>query len=129
MPKPIKQSRPWGNELWIGCDPVMVKILTVTPHQSLSLQSHKLRDESWFVISGYGEVQLDGKSVSLTPQSTVTIPRTITHRLSASDQPLVVLELSYGKFDQADIIRLKDDYGRVTPEKPNKPHWSDNSMN
>jgi mannose-6-phosphate isomerase-like protein (cupin superfamily) len=114
MPIPIKQSRPWGNELWIGVDPVMVKILTVSPHQSLSLQSLKLRDESWFVLSGYGEVQLDGKSVSLTPQSTVAIPRTITHRLSASDQPLVILELSYGKFDQNDIIRLKDDYGRAS---------------
>jgi mannose-1-phosphate guanylyltransferase/mannose-1-phosphate guanylyltransferase/mannose-6-phosphate isomerase len=37
--------------------------------------------------------------------------------LETSDSPLVVLELAFGDFDQNDIVRLEDRYGRTT-EKP-----------
>jgi mannose-6-phosphate isomerase len=42
------------------------------------------------------------------------IPRQTVHRLSAvGEQAVRILEISFGEFDEEDIIRLEDLYGRV----------------
>jgi hypothetical protein len=39
------------------------------------------------------------------------------HRLSsASDEPVRILEISFGEFDEDDIVRAEDAYGRVPRE-------------
>ena len=44
----------------------------------------------------------------------VFIPRTTAHCLSATgDGPVRILEISFGKFDEGDIVRLEDVYGRA----------------
>ena len=37
-----------------------------------------------------------------------------THRLSAGGGPVRILEVSFGEFDENDIVRLDDVYGRAT---------------
>ncbi len=42
------------------------------------------------------------------------IPRQTVHRLSAvGEQAVRILEISFGEFDEEDIVRLDDVYGRV----------------
>jgi mannose-6-phosphate isomerase len=44
------------------------------------------------------------------------IPRETVHRLSAVGEGDVrILEISFGAFDEDDIVRLEDVYGRVEP--------------
>ncbi len=64
-PKPYREERPWGAELWVSRDkPSMVKVLTVNPGQSLSLQYHENRDEFWHVLSGTGTATVGDQKIS-----------------------------------------------------------------
>jgi len=94
----------------------MVKVITVNANEQLSLQYHKNRDESWYVISGTGTAEIDGVRSPLIPGTTVFAARTATHRIfgpaDASTAPLVFVECAYGDFDESDIVRLEDKYGR-----------------
>lgn len=50
------------------------------------------------------------------------IPRQTVHRLSAvGEDPVRILEISFGEFDEEDIIRLEDLYGRVGSGDGNRP--------
>ena len=44
--------------------------------------------------------------------SLVKIPKMKAHRLFAKNKKVAVLEISYGKFNEKDEIRLEDKYGR-----------------
>ena len=46
----------------------------------------------------------------------VFIPRGTVHRLAGpGDREVRILEISFGEFDEEDIVRLDDVYGRVAP--------------
>jgi len=114
-PKPYSEQRPWGEELWLTRDheaPAMVKIITVKLGESLSLQFHRHRDEFWLVLSGDGTAEVDKQSLKLEPGDTCFIPRETRHRVSGGVSELVFLELAFGDFDENDIVRLEDKYGR-----------------
>ena len=114
-PKPYREQRPWGEELWLTRDcsaPAMVKVVTVKPGESLSLQYHLHRDEFWLVLSGDGTAEIGEQSLKLKPEDTCFVPREIKHRINGGSSDLVFLELSFGDFDENDIVRLEDKYGR-----------------
>ena len=54
-------DKPWGHELiWALTDDYCGKILFVRAGESLSLQFHREKDESWYVIDGRAELELGG---------------------------------------------------------------------
>lgn len=114
--RPRAERRPWGDSRLLfqnqGEAKVTAKILTVLPHSRLSLQKHSLRSEYWFVMEGDAEVSMGGADLVLHPGETIHIPRGTTHRLGSGNGTRV-LEVSTGLFDEGDIVRLEDDYGRV----------------
>lgn len=113
-PKPYREERPWGEELWVSRDkPSMVKVLSVNPGQSLSLQYHHNRDEFWHVLSGGGTATIGDEKVPLRAGDEQFVPRETRHRLETNDSALVILELAFGEFDENDIVRLEDRYGRA----------------
>lgn len=113
-PKPFVEKRPWGEELWITQKaPSMVKVLTVFPGESLSLQFHHKRSEYWRVLSGDGLVELNGKESAIQTGMDIFVPPETKHRIRGGTENLVILELAFGDFDEADIVRLEDKYGRV----------------
>ena len=60
-------------------------------------------------------VDRDGEELHPTVGEEVWLPLGSTHRLrcdAATARPVRVLEVSLGVFDEADIERLQDDYGR-----------------
>ena len=91
----------------------MVKLITVKPGEALSLQYHSRRDEFWFALSGDGSAEVDGERVPLHPGTSCFVPRTVKHRVLGGTAPLVFLELAFGDFDEKDIVRLEDKYGRA----------------
>lgn len=113
LPNYYKEERPWGwFERFTLNEPTTVKFLHVEKDQQLSLQRHKKRGEYWRVIEGSGVAHCDGSDVALTLGDTIELPVGAIHRLSGGTEGITVLEIAYGEFDENDIERLEDIYGR-----------------
>jgi len=113
-------SRPWGGFIkFIDNQPCTVKILQIKKGESLSLQSHKLRTEFWYVISGKIKITL-GKSLKslkkkILKEGEYTFnPKGFLHRAEALEFSRI-LEISTGKFREGDEIRYEDKYKRKSP--------------
>lgn len=112
-PKPYREARPWGEFVELSRNtPSTVKIITVNAGEAFSLQTHSKRDEFWRVISGTGTIHVGNTALPAVSGENHFIPRGTTHRIEAGNEPVVILEISFGDFDENDIIRLQDKYGR-----------------
>ena len=108
-----KDVRPWGQfERFTLNERSTVKIITVNAGEAFSLQTHKSRDEFWRVISGYGTVTVGDSQEEANPGDEFFIPRGTVHRAEGGEEGLVFLEIAFGEFDEGDIVRLDDKYGR-----------------
>jgi mannose-6-phosphate isomerase len=111
-----RAERPWGSyEVLEDATTHKVKRMEVAPGCRLSYQRHQHRAEHWFVVSGIGEVTLDGNTIAVKGGQAIDIPRGALHRItSTGDEPLVFIEVQHGDyFGEDDIERLEDDFGRV----------------
>ena len=115
VPRTITVEKPWGKfEQYTHNLPSTVKVITVRPSEALSLQYHNCRDELWVALDPGAQVEVGDQSLNLEPEEMVFIPRRTPHRLSAiGEEPVRILEISLGEFDEYDIVRLEDVYGRV----------------
>lgn len=113
-PKPYRETRPWGEFVeFTKNKPSTVKIISIQPGEALSLQHHHHRDEFWHVLSGHGTIQIGADRLPAKPGQEFFAPRETDHRMVGGREPLVVLEISFGEFDEADIVRTEDRYGRA----------------
>ena len=113
------ELRPWGQfERFVANRSCTVKIITVEPGQQLSLQLHRQRSEWWIVLDDAMEVELDGRRMTLGRGEEVYIPLGAKHRVFGLDKPCRWLEIAFGDFDEDDIERLEDAYGRGGTRKP-----------
>lgn len=109
-----KENRPWGNfERFTLNEPCTVKIITVNPHQELSLQQHEHRDEEWRILRGSGVVVVGGIESAVKQGDEFRILRGQQHQVQSGAEGLQFLEISFGPFDENDITRFKDRYGRA----------------
>ncbi|MFT4250130.1 MAG: phosphomannose isomerase type II C-terminal cupin domain [Candidatus Woesearchaeota archaeon] len=107
------ETRPWGRfERLTHNEKTTVKIITVEANQQLSLQYHNHREEYWRVLEGKGEVVLGEETLAAKKEDEFFIPTRTKHRMQTKNEQMIVLEISYGEFDEEDIIRLEDKYGR-----------------
>ena len=112
--KPYREKKPWGDyEKFTENENSTVKILTINPGEAFSLQHHANRDEYWHVLSGKGRLMIGKETLDLKLKEDYFIPRGTSHRIEALEEKVVVLEISFGDFDEEDIVRLEDKYGRV----------------
>jgi mannose-6-phosphate isomerase len=111
----MEVEKPWGKfEQYTHNMLSTVKVITVEPGGSLSLQYHHCRDELWVVLDEGAKIQLGDTVIRPQGGERIFIPRTTVHRLSATgDRPVRILEISFGEFDENDIVRLEDVYGRL----------------
>lgn len=116
-PPHLKVDKPWGRfEQYTHNLTSTVKIITVNPDGRLSRQYHHHRDELWVVLDKGIEAELGEKTLRPEPGEKLFIPRGTIHRLSgAGEAPARILEISFGEFDEEDIVRLEDVYGRAGP--------------
>lgn len=114
LPNHYEEERPWGGfERLTLNEPVTVKFLRITPSKRLSLQRHQKRSEWWRVLTGNGTASVDDAEYTIAAGSTVEVPQGATHRLEAGPDGLTLLEIAFGDFDENDIERLEDDFGRT----------------
>jgi mannose-6-phosphate isomerase-like protein (cupin superfamily) len=112
-PKTYREKRPWGEFVeFVRNTPTTVKIITINPGEALSLQKHKNRDEFWRVISGMGTITIGQELFPAEKDGEYFVPRNVNHRAEGGDEPLVILEISFGDFEEQDIVRIEDKYGR-----------------
>jgi mannose-1-phosphate guanylyltransferase/mannose-1-phosphate guanylyltransferase/mannose-6-phosphate isomerase len=109
-----KDIRPWGNyERFTLNENSTVKVITVHPHQAFSLQTHAHRSEFWYILSGDGTITIADEKKDAKPGETFYIHEGVAHRAEAGAQELRFLEIAFGSFDESDITRLEDLYGRA----------------
>ena len=120
--EPRRVDKPWGSELiWAVAESYVGKILSVKGGHSLSLQFHREKDESWYVLEGRAEVEIGGAGERVTRSEVVGAgaafrlrPGTV-HRIRALEDTRV-LEVSTPHLD--DVVRLEDAYGREGTSAP-----------
>jgi mannose-6-phosphate isomerase len=115
--EPERTEKPWGWELlWARSDAYVGKLLFVRADQSLSLQFHNEKDESWYVLEGRAQIEMGAPgdpipaSEVVGPGAALRIPPGTVHRVAALEDTLI-LEVSTPHLD--DIVRLEDRYGRA----------------
>ena len=108
--------RPWGYYTCLADgEGYLTKIISVSPKQKLSIQSHNHRSEHWVVLEGRALVVLDGKNYNLEAGQSIDIPLKAIHSLqNPYDKELRIIEVQKGDYiSEDDIIRYEDAYGRV----------------
>ena len=120
--EPRRVEKPWGWELiWALTDRYCGKLLFVRAGESLSLQYHETKDESWYVQQGRAELELstvgdDARDVVvLAPGDCHRFHPGTVHRVRALEDTLVI-EVSTPEID--DVVRLEDAYGRQGTSEP-----------
>ena len=120
--EPQRVEKPWGFEvIWAATEDYVGKLLFVRAGHSLSLQFHRLKDESWYVQDGRAVLEISGPGERITESEVVSAgaafrlrPGTV-HRIRALEDTLV-LEVSTPHLD--DVVRLEDAYGRSGTSAP-----------
>src|SRR5437764_9330481 len=115
-------DKPWGWELiWAVADDYVGKVLFVKAGESLSLQFHREKDESWYIESGRARLELGDVGQEALDEEIVTAgacfryhPGTV-HRVTAIEDT-TILEVSTPHLD--DVVRLEDRYGREGTSNP-----------
>jgi mannose-6-phosphate isomerase len=121
--EPERVEKPWGYELiWALSEEYAGKLLSVNAGQQLSLQFHRQKDESWYLLEGVAELEFAAPGEKTTtaevvrPGAAFRIRPGTVHRIRALEDVLM-LEVSTPRLD--DVVRLEDDYGRAgTEDKP-----------
>ena len=108
-------DKPWGYELiWALTEDYCGKMLFVRAGESLSLQFHHDKDESWYVHRGRAELELGAPAKRRSDGGDVGrggVPFRAGHRPSRERaRGHAILEVSTPQLD--DIVRLEDCYGR-----------------
>jgi len=109
-------DKPWGYELiWAETPRYAGKILHIEGGQQLSLQYHRVKDETVSVLSGILEIEIAAadeprRTLRLRPGESLHITPGTRHRMTAIET-CDVLEASTAELD--DVVRLEDRYGRA----------------
>jgi mannose-6-phosphate isomerase len=118
--EPERVEKPWGYELvWALTEEYAGKLLAVNAGQQLSLQFHRQKDESWYLLQGVAELEFAAAGEKTTtsevvrPGAAFRIRPGTVHRIRALEDVLM-LEVSTPHLD--DVVRLEDVYGRAEAE-------------
>ena len=110
--------KPWGwFENHHSSSGVHLKTLHLNAEGVLSLQRHKHRGETWILVSGEAEAVAgpnphELETTALENGRPFYVPMGCWHRLQ-SKKGAVIVEISDGVFDENDIVRIDDSYGRI----------------
>ncbi|HZX09877.1 MAG TPA: phosphomannose isomerase type II C-terminal cupin domain [Acidobacteriota bacterium] len=118
----IEDHRPWGKfRSYPHKDAGSIKLITVKPNESLSLQYHNQRSEYWVILDKGLEVTVGEKVWRPLKNEEIYIPIKAPHRArNIGNKPARIMEIWIGNSDEKDIVRLKDIYGRTKKSKNKK---------
>ncbi|MFH0906830.1 MAG: mannose-6-phosphate isomerase [bacterium] len=105
--------KPWGKYIILEKKQgYWIKKLFVRKGATTSLQSHKGRFEIWIVLSGRVELIKGSLCFKFKQGEFLKIDKKEKHRITGLKESWI-LEVAFGHAQENDIIRFKDDYGRV----------------
>lgn len=113
---PRKTEKPWGYELLYALTPRYAgKLIFVKKGYRLSLQYHKEKEESMYLLQGKVRFSVQPQNEKMTettgePGFSLHLPPLTTHRVEALEDS-TILEVSTPQL--GDVVRLQDDYGRA----------------
>ena len=116
---PTRVDKPWGYELrWARTNRYLGKVIHVDAGHALSLQYHKVKDETILVWSGriLLEIEEGGRRVTreMGQGDSVHITPGTVHRMTAIENS-DIFEVSTPEIE--DVVRLEDRYGRAEPDR------------
>jgi len=107
------EKRPWGSfERFTQNESSTVKIITVNAGEELSLQYHLKRSEFWKILSGNPTITAGEKIIEAKAGDEFFQLAKQNHRIQAGATETRILEIAFGQFEEGDIVRLEDKYGR-----------------
>jgi mannose-6-phosphate isomerase len=120
--EPRKVEKPWGHELiWADAEQYVGKVLFLKAGESLSLQFHREKDESWLVHAGRAKLELGSAGNAMLTEEVVgpgaafRFRAGTVHRVTALEDT-TILEVSTPQL--GDVVRLEDRYGREETSAP-----------
>ena len=97
----------------VGAEYFMTKGHLHSWRQAAEIYTHTGRAELWIVLDDGARVQVGDLVRDCRAGDEIWIPANERHRLTcASGQPVRVLEVAFGNWQQADITRYEDDFQR-----------------
>jgi|TARA_R110000823_G_scaffold253133_1_gene375668 mannose-6-phosphate isomerase len=107
-----KVNKKWGHELiWAETANYVGKLLHINAGHRLSLQFHRVKEETVYVLSGTLYIYDDeDKVIRLSPGESFHVNPLQVHRFGANESDVEIMEVSTPHLD--DVVRLEDDYGR-----------------
>nr|WP_243895948.1 sugar phosphate nucleotidyltransferase [Paenibacillus sp. F411] len=110
--RPMYEERRWGRYRVLdyikypGGYEVLTKRICVTAGNNLSYQYHLLRSEVWTVISGEGEMILDGVASKVGKGDVIVIPAEARHSLKGFTDMEIIEVQTGSQLIEDDIVRL-----------------------
>jgi mannose-6-phosphate isomerase len=117
---PTRVEKPWGHEIiWARTERYVGKLLHIRAGEKLSLQYHRVKDETVHVQNGQMRFIVEEEGVMVERVLSVgdsyhITPNTRHRMVAVSDCD--ILEVSTPELD--DVVRLDDAYGRVGTSTP-----------
>jgi len=113
-------DKPWGHEeIWAQSSRYAGKILAINKGHRLSRQYHNVKEETIMVLEGTlvceeGPTEIGGeiKRHIMGPGEIFHVRPGTIHRFCAEETNVRLVEVSTS--ETADVVRLEDDYRRVT---------------
>lgn len=106
----MRIEKPWGYEelIYVG-ENYLLKKLFMKKGQRCSLQYHKIKHETVYVLEGKIELFHNGKNIVLLPNEHAIIAPGEIHRMTGLEDS-IYLEASTPELE--DVVRIQDDFGR-----------------
>jgi len=120
-PAARRVDKPWGHELiWAHTEHYVGKVLVIEAGKRLSLQRHRVKDESIFVTAGRLRLYLEDAEGTVRVEELGAgehrhVPTGRIHRYEAIERT-ELMEVSTPELD--DVVRLEDDFGREGTSAP-----------
>lgn len=103
--------KPWGREIVFAHNRSYAgKILVIEKGHRISLQYHKVKRETLYLLEGRLHIQLGKRRRVAVPGAVIEVPPRTVHRFHARTGRVTLVEVSTPEI--SDIVRLSDDYGR-----------------
>ena len=120
-------EKPWGHEeIWAQANRYVGKILFIKRNHRLSRQYHKTKEETIMVLEGtlvleVGPTERGGATerLELTAGKVFHVYPGTIHRFCAEETDVRLVEVSTTEI--SDVVRLEDDYRRVTDITTTRP--------
>lgn len=99
-------DKTWGKEYLLKLtDKYAFKRLEINPKCAISKQFHKIKEETWHIIEGYGIALIGQDAQWVKPGMTIHIPPKTIHKIKATDNnKIILIEVSTPELN--DIVRM-----------------------